>query len=121
MEWIIHPYVILSLISAFVIFIPSYVKSIRISYNISYVYEITLRQYLTNEELINYFLENLKPKVISSFLIFFRGTPKDMTPFVKNREVLDNSFKLICDIIKILEEERNESNIEAYNSKKINC
>ncbi len=121
MELITHPYLILSIIAACVIFIPAYLKSFKISYYVNNVYEITLRQYLTNEELIKYFLKNLKPRIVSSVIIFFGGTPKDMTPFVKNREVLEESFALILEIIKILEEGIDESNIEAHNTKEISC
>ncbi|MDX9695859.1 MAG: hypothetical protein RBT49_08715 [Bacteroidales bacterium] len=116
MEWLNNQYVILSLIAAIFVFLPSYIKSIKFAYYINNVYETTLRQYLTNEELIKYFLKNLKPRIVSSVIIFFGGTPKDMTPFVKNREVLDDSFRLVLEIIKILEEEHNESDIETYYS-----
>lgn len=116
MEWLNNQYIILSLIAAIFVFLPSYIKSIKFAYYINNVYETTLRQFLTNEDLIDYFLQNLKPRIVNSFIIFFCGVPKDMTNLVKNREVLDDSFRLILDIIKILEEEHNESKIETYHS-----
>lgn len=44
-----------------------------------------------------------------------------MTPFVKDREVLEESFALVLEIVKILNEEIDESNSEMYNPKEINC
>lgn len=121
MEWLEHPYVVLSLISACVIFIPAYIRAIKVSISVKEIYESTLREFIVNEDLIKFFMDNVRSKFLSSLIVFFKGTPTDMTPFVKDREVLEESFALVLEIVKILNEEIDESNSEMYNPKEINC
>lgn len=112
-------YVLVGIIGFYIMVYRPYKKSFLTVYYAITIYDGMLNQFLTNEELIQIYRNNLKGPFLSAF-IFLYSPLTDLNQIAKDEEMLQESFCLIRDIVKVIKgEEVNECEFEIHQSKKI--